>query len=405
MNKDDWNEENLEALFKQVPKVEDLRTKDELFQRLQNEGAFDEEPQEQPDIQPKGIRWVPLLASIASLFFVVLIATQLIGNRSISDTAMDENAENSSIERAQQVSNQEAESADQASSISSFSTEESMPMQSLVYESQLEGVTLFTIGLAGDDAESVPVSILIPNDVVAEKTGSDNPTKLQLYETFAPIMDEQQLGFNEYHPFAGEFREQGKVVIHQLPDEHLYDAGSASLSNYTGALIDTFGNFYDEVKLVSEDNGIITLDHMGKVDEPISITGETTQYNYFSYQMRNGSIYLSPNFRMSYKNVKEALLDMATEANDIYRTAILSNVSFKVKDEGDIVVVTFDEMLDLEQQDPMLAMRMIEAIVLTGASFDKQVNFEHVAQQEWNGFNFSEPLEKPVAANLIYYDF
>ena len=42
---------------------------------------------------------------------------------------------------------------------------------------------------------------------------------------------------------------------------------------------------------------------------------------------------------------------------------------------------------------------MIEGILLTAASFDKQIQFENVVQTEWNGFNFSEPLPIPVGPN------
>ncbi|MEK3765169.1 MULTISPECIES: hypothetical protein [unclassified Solibacillus] len=405
MKKERWDEENLEQLLKQAPKVTDHRTKDEIFNRLKDEGAFSEEPPQIQQPTQKGIRWAPLLVSIASLFIIVLIGAQFLGNdQSISmentfDMATTESEESAKMSRAG-----DATSKSESATISNFSMD-TQGQQTLIYESQLEGVTLFKIGLAGDDAESVPVSILIPNEVVVDKLGTDKPTALELYKTFSPLLDEQMLGFNEYHPLKGELREEGNKLIHTLPEDHGYDTSSATLSNYFGSLVDTFGNSYEEVQIEDTNGKIAYFDHVGEMGQSIPLKSEQTQYNYFMYQMRDGAVYLSPNFRMTFPNVTDAINNMTTEANDIYRTVILPGVSLTVEDEGEIVTVTFDQALDLEQYDPAQVMRMIEGLLLTAASFDKQIKFEQIVQENWSGFDFTKPLEKPVAGNILFYNF
>lgn len=405
MKKEQWNEENLESLFKQAPKVTDHRTKDDVLKRLIDEGAFNEpSPQKKTEVvNNKGIRWSPLIASIASLFILVLIGSQFIGNQSVSmdDYANEETAfsvEEKSADNA--IQNSESENA----MIKSASMD-MMAQQTVVFESQLTDAILFEIGLAGDDAESVPVSFLISNELVSKKINIENPTKLQLYETFAPLIDETSLGFAEYHPFKGTFREDGEKLIHTLPSDQTYDISTAAISNYIGALVDTFGDAYKEVQVENDKGEIIYFEHIGKMEEPILLQDESTQYNYFTYQKRDGSIYLSPNFRMSYTNVKEAIENMTTEANDIFQTAILPEVTFSVKEKADVVTIKFDTVLDLEMYDSFEAMRMIEGILLTAASFDKQVKFENIVQQQWSGYDFTKPIEKPIAANLMYYNF
>ncbi|MBD8031954.1 hypothetical protein [Solibacillus merdavium] len=403
MKKERWDEENLEQLLKQAPKVTDHRTKDEIFNRLKDDGAFNEQPPQIQQPNQKGIRWAPLLVSIASLFIIVLIGAQFLGNdQSISmeqntfDMATTESEESAKMSRTEDVSD--------PSTISNFSLD-AQAEQTLIYESQLEGVTLFKIGLAGDDAESVPVSILIPNEVVVDKLGTDNPTTLELYKTFSPLLDEQMMGFNEYHPLKGELREEGDRLIHTLPDDHGYDTSSATLSNYFGSLVDTFGNSYEEVQIEDAKGEVVYFDYVGETAQSFQLKGEQTQYNYFMYQMRDGAVYSSPNFRMTFPNVTEAIDNMTTEANDIYRTVILPGISLKVEDEGDIVTVTFEQALDLEQYDAAQAMRMIEGLILTAASFDKQIKFEKIVQENWSGFDFTKPLEKPIAGNLLFYNF
>lgn len=406
MKKEHWDEKEIESFLKKAPKVTDHRSKDEVFNRLMDEGAFNEDlPQLQPNSQ-KSIRWAPLFVSIASIFIIVLIGAQFIGNNesvTMQNEAFDL-ADPETEENMTMSAKEDASSQTERSMINSFSTD-AQPERTLVYENELEGNTLFTIGLAGDDAESVPVSILIPNEVVAEKTGTENPTMLQLYNAFSPLLDEQSMGFNEYHPYKGELREEGNRLVHMLPEDHQYDAGTASLSNYLGSLIDTFSDAYTEVEIENTAGTPIYFDHIGDVNEPFLLNGENAQYNYFMYQMRNGAVYLSPNFRMSFTDVQEAIKNMTVEANDIYRTVILPGVYLKVEEADAIVTIKFEEPLNLENYEPAQAMRMIEGLIMTAESFDKQVKFENIVQEKWAGFNFTKPVEKPVAANRINYEF
>ena len=340
MNKEQWDEENLENLFKQAPKVTDHRTKDEVLKRLVDEGTFNEQTPQQQKVAQKHIRWTPLVASIASLLILVLVGSQFIGNNSIS-------LENSSHDEAKMettsgsMETEAMDSSTERAMVDSFSMDIAA-QQTLIYASQLEGVTLFEIGLS-DDAQTVPVSFLIPNDIVMEKVGKDNPTKLQLYETFASAIDETALGFSEFHPLKGSFREEGDILIHTLPEGHQYDASSATIGLYLGALVDTFGDAYKEVRLEDANGETIFFDHIGYMNEPVQIQGEDRQYNYFTYPKQDGSYYLSPNFHMSYNDVTAAFQDMTVEANDIYQTIVLPGVTFNVEDNDDIVNITFDQ--------------------------------------------------------------
>ncbi|MEK4424728.1 hypothetical protein [Solibacillus sp. FSL K6-1523] len=402
-----WDENQIEKLLEKAPKITDERSKDEVLQRLKESAVFDSHTEKQPIKMKKKMSWKPLIASIASLFVLVFIASTFMGNApeiSLPSDTEDAQLEDTSSHEPATTRMMESHSVDMENDTLSPKMA-ATPIQTVVNEQQLQGFTLFTIGLAGDDAESVPVSFLIPNEIVERQLGTKTPTKLQLYQEFAPFIEEQSLGFKEYHPIKGSFTEKGDDLVHQLPDDHTYDIGSAALSNYVGALIDTFGESYNRVLLTNAEGTQMTLNHMGEINNPIELTGKMTHYNYFSYQMRDGSTYLSPNFRMSFSNVKDALLNMTTEANDIFHTAILPDVSFQVKVKKNIVIVTFDELLDLENYDSTQAMRMIEGILLTAASFNKEVKFEQIKQQDWGGFHFSKPLPKPVAANLVVYDF
>lgn len=394
MKQEHWNDEQIEALLKQAPKMQDARSKEEVFSRLQESGAF---KPEQPVLPQKKFHWKSMLVSIASIFVLVLIASNYIGTTPdiASDQAIMESAEDAGVGRVQ----------DTFSGTPEMARTFMVPQRTALYPNQVGDSTVLTIGLAGDDAESVPVTILIPQSQMIEDFGDEVPTKLALYNKYAPQVNEEALGFNSYHPLGGTFVENETVVTHQLPETHQYDRATATMSNYIGVMIDTFQDGYKEIHFTDEQGNPVTFDQAGEPATPLDLHGEETQYNYFLYTMRDGSQYISPNFRMSYAEVESALANMTVEANDIYQTLILPNVSFKTAIDKDIVTITFDEPLDLDQQDGPRAMQMIEGILLTAANFDKKVYFKNILQEQWYDFDFTKPLPVPVAPNLLDFSW
>lgn len=393
MKQEHWDDEQIEALLKQAPKVQDTRQKEEVLKRLQEEGAFSV-TQKQVVQPPKKFHWKSLLVSIASIFVLVLIASNFIGTT--PDLTMNE----LSIERADSVLNEEKSSSEMDAS--SMARTMMLPQRTALYPEQIGEATPFTIGLAGDDAESVPVSLLIPPEKIAQDF-EGTPTKVELYKKYAAEINEEAMGFHDYHPFVGELTEDGATLTHQLPKEQPYDQASASMSNYIGVLVDTFAGSYEAVTFVDLAGEPYEFSQAGTRAAPLELNGEQTHYNYFLYTMRNGSQYISPNFRMSYEDVEAALLNMTSEANDIYQTLILPNVAFTPAVEKNAVTVTFTEPLDLAQQDAQAAMRMLEGMMLTAANFDKKVKFENISPEQWYDFDFTKPMPIPIAPNLLNF--
>ncbi|MER2189552.1 MAG: hypothetical protein ABS951_01245 [Solibacillus sp.] len=391
MKQEHWDDEQIESLLKQAPKVQDTRQKEEVFKRLQEEGAFSAR-QKQAVLPQKKFHWKPLLVSIASIFVLVLIASKFIGTT--PDLTMNE----VSVERTDSAINEDGFSSEMSDT--NMARTFMLPQRTALYPEQVGESTPFTIGLTGDDAESVPVSILIPAEKIAQDF-EGTPTKMELYTKYAAEINEEAMGFHEYHPFVGELTEEARTLTHHLPKEQPYDQASASMSNYIGVLVDTFADSYEEVAFVDLAGEPYEFSQAGTRATPLELNGEQTHYNYFLYTMRDGSQYISPNFRMSYEDVEAALLNMTSEANDIYQTLILPNVAFTPTVKGDVVTVTFTEPLDLEQQDAQAAMRMLEGMMLTAANFDKKVKFKNISPEQWYDFDFTKPMPMPIAPNLL----
>ncbi|MGM9951464.1 MAG: GerMN domain-containing protein [Lysinibacillus sp.] len=402
MKDEKWSEQQLEELLSQAPKMQDCRSKEDVFARLKEAGAFEEEPVQR--LAGKKRRPSMLFGLVAALTFLTFGGVYYFSQDAQEDASMSMNDMESADKQEFEM-----ESADkQEAKTESFGDEEisetsiqrtvEEDIRTSVYEEQLEEATAFHIGLAGDDAESIPVTIVVPNEKLLKDFGIDVPTQVDMYNKYAAKIDEQAAGFSEFHPVKGTIEERGNAVVHTLPDNHGYDESAGTAAVYTGMLTDTFGKSYDKAVVQNEDGTPIVFEKIGTPSEPIDLK-DSARYSYFLDEQRGGT-FLAPNFRQTFQTVTEALEYMKVEDNDIYKTAILPGVDYTVTD-GDIVKVNFTAPLDLEAVDSRMAMYMIEAMLLTASGFGKQILFGNIVQTEWHGFHFAEPLPKPVGANEI----
>ncbi|MGE7665043.1 hypothetical protein ACQKMN_04945 [Ureibacillus composti] len=400
MSHEKWDDKNIEQLLSNSPKIHDQRSKDDVFQRLKNDGLFDEMPSKptKKRIQPK-FKWMPIAVSIAAILLLAILIPSFMNQTNKSEeasTAIESTENQDAMSRADQANILSTEPNEEMG-ITSMAEED---LRSAVYPADLEGNTVFTIGLASDDADSIPITILLPNEKVVEDLGKSNPTQVELYNYYAPKLDEAAAGFADYHPFKGVITESDGQVQHTFPKDHQYDMASASLTTYKASLIDTFPT-YEEVQFLNEDGTPVIFSEEGVPSQPLKLDGETTQYNFYRYTQIDGKEYLAPNFRETFTSVEDALVGMKTETNDIYKSVILPDIDYTTKVTDRVVTVSFISELDLLNFDQMDAMQMIEGMLLTAKSFNMQIQFENVKQTEWEGFDFTNPLPVPVGANEL----
>lgn len=396
MSHEKWDDEKIEQLLSNVPKIHDHRSKDDVLQRLIDDGVFDEE--ETKIVKKKKRNWIPITISAAALIlFAILIPSFM---KELNQTS-EVSEESMKMESTEDTSQMEQESATELAENRTMMTMDAVNLSTAVYPDEIEGKTIFQLGLASDAADSVPVTVLIPNERIMEDFGKIKPTGVDLYNQYAPLFDESSIGFSEYHPYVGKISEQNQQVVHTLPNNPPYDSGSAGPATYEASLIDTFSYYYDEAITLDETGSPFVFSEVGMPNKPIQLKN---QYNYYRHTQADGSEYLAPNFRLTFSTIEEAISAMKEEDNDIYQSVIIEGVDFKISVEGDIVTVAFTDQLDLMNYDQQDAMQMIEGILLTAANFNMQVQFNNIVQTEWQGFNFSEPLPMPIAANEVSYE-
>ncbi|MFJ7182497.1 RNA polymerase subunit sigma [Lysinibacillus xylanilyticus] len=433
MTHNQFDDDQLEHVLNNAPKLSDRRSKEEILNRLLADARLqdnvhlqeaiqqpiDDEitlqeqqhsiPTQQESIETattkKKVRKWPIFMSVAAIFaLTVLTGSMFINNN--DNTKMDQaNAPETSQYSTLQDSSAAKSSVNRDKIMESNIVAEHsrfMSLRSSVYEEDLTDAVVFHIGLANRDKKSVPMTYIVSNERVATDFPKKKPTTLQMYEKYAPQIDETANGFTNYHPYKGELKEKDDKLVHVLPKENDYDVASANINEYLGTLKDTFSDsVYKAVEFENPDGTPYKFSKDEELSNPMALTS-SNHFNYYLYKDENGTEYLSPDSRKTFSTVTEALTDMRNKNDDAYIPVVPENVTYTVKEEAEGVIVTFDEPLDLTTMEAVRATQLIEAMMLTAASFDQQIRLDNVVQENWEGFDLKNFLPKPVGANKRY---
>ncbi|UED81603.1 RNA polymerase subunit sigma [Lysinibacillus sp. CD3-6] len=420
------NDEQLEQMLKNAPKLTDDRSKEEVLKRLladarlqdnihlqeamqqptdskvleeQEQSIAVQENESMKPVKQRRKSKLPIFSSIAAVFVLSVAGYVFLSNNNpVKDEANAPPENFSTMQEDQAVT--ESENADGVMKANIGAEHARMlSLRTSVYEEDLANAVVFRIGLPGGNADSIPMTYVIPNEKITADFGKKKPTTLQMYEKYAPQIDEEALGFANYHPYKGELKEEGETLVHVLPEKNDYDVASASVTKYLSSLKDTFTDSeYKAISLKNADGTPYEFSQAGEPSEPIQLTKDH-HYNYYLYTEENGTEYLSPDFHQTYPTVTEALIAMRDKRDDIYVPVVPENVTYTVKEEEGGVVITFDAPLDLTTMDAVRATQLIEAMMLTASSFDKKLRLDNVVQESWEGFDLTKFLPMPVGAN------
>lgn len=407
-----WDDENIENLLKDFPAIKDERPKEEVYNRLQKT--------QNPNKKSK--HWIPyLVAALAFITFGVLLASMLgqNSNESAYDMSGSEggSTEESTTESgdANSTAAEDAEGAESAPESESAATEASDAGEGSdafsamennaevgemsLYEDQLDGMSLFTVGLT-ENAIVVPVSFIVWHDRLLEDFGTLEVDAVDLYNRYAPELDEEELGFEEYHPYTGVIEKTANGLAHILPENHDYDLASASMTVYFNSLAATFQDA-QEIAIVDESGDPADFDQMGPV---VSLKPGSQNLAYYSYETADGSSYLVPGYDMPHETAAEALDAMKSTPNDLYASVIPSGIEYSVSETDQIVTVEFDEPIEFNTYNYQEAVNVIEGMVLAADSFGKELMLENTAEENWGNFDFSGPLPVPAGFNVKEFD-
>lgn len=386
-----WTDDSIEDLLKGFPAIKDNRPKEKVYNQLVQKEPVHKRPN----------RWLPLLVAALAFIAVGLLVSSIINQNGI-DSAQNRDSSNNGAEMKTQESIEEQESLpaaeesrnESADSYSTAQVEETL--RTAIYEESIGDQTLMTIGMT-ENAFVIPVSFLIPNEEITKTFENTLPSSLELYQKYADKLDEVALGFDDYHPYVGTLEKTATGIRHSLPGNHQYDLASASINVYMNTMTETFADV-EEISVTNEEGSPIEFSQIGPVEK---LVPGAKNLAYYSYQTNNGEIYLAPGYNMPFNSAKQAITALADAPNDVYEATIPQNLEYQVLETEKIVEVDFKNNVDLESMDRLDIVRMLESLVLTANTFDKEVVVKGFQQEIWNGFDFTKPMPIPLAPNLL----
>lgn len=410
MSNNEKQNDDLEKLLSNMPIFTDNRSKDEVYNRVQSEMKSANIDVIKRNNKPFS-RWMPLVVSIAAVLLLTLLVSSYLetsNEESASQHKADEQADTmrtmdvnpaseSKMEKDMKTT-EEAEIENKDESFNSLAVEsESLPIQPFnsaraVYEDDLNDGVAFHFSLT-KEAYAYPITIIISKGKINEDFPDGWPNSLQLYEQYASAIDEVALGFDDYLPFQGHFVSVGDTLQHYLPKGHGYDEASATTAVYDDTISYIF-NDYTYLERLNEDGTPINWDQVGVMGKENLVNGNKKQV-YYKQTMSNGLTFLVP----KGVSTEAPFTEMQKSVNDYFTTVVPKGVNYEVTEEGNTVIITFEETLDLATLEFDDSILMIEAFTLTAASFDKTVRLENVEQKIWDRFDLTNTLPIPMGPN------
>ncbi|CAM3059267.1 hypothetical protein FITA111629_01005 [Filibacter tadaridae] len=392
MNDKEWNDKKIEHLLKDVPDIHDSRSKSEILARLNQDKRLKSTPHSHSK------KWLPVMATVAALLILsILIPSMMRGNDNAKMDAASEVSiiQDDNADRSAMSTEEASIEANDGMDVMAFDLKGIVPESHIVLQDELHGASTFRIALT-ESATIIPATFLIPGDRIAQDFPKEEPDNVALYNKYAAIIPEMDLGFDDYHPYRGEVTAQKQTIIHQVPDEHSYDMSSATIYVYMNSMRETFKG-YSMFKTVNENDNPAVFDQVGTT-KPV---GLKRHLPYYKYVMPSGEFYLIPYEADHTVTVTEALKAMKEAQNDIVKPLVPETIQYDVRESGEIAIITFTKRLNLLTMDPSEATAMIEGFMLTAGNYNKRIRLENIAQDNFGKYDLTSALPKPVGVNPI----
>lgn len=323
MTSEKWSKKEIEESLKNMPSIRDERSPEEILNRLQ----ADKRLQDTGGKKRNPFPWFRAVSVLAAILLIGFIGTLFV---KMNDNQLDQTALHSPKEESEFGIEEAETSADEAGIMLE---DRSSPVEShaIVLEEMADSNKIVPINYRAGD-EVIPVSFIIPREVVETDFSESEPTTIELYEKYIEPLDLSTLG----------------------------------IAFYTA-------DFATEL-------------------EPTP---------YFTRTLSSGHVYFVANTEQNM-HVEEALVKMAKPSNNAVDSVIPEHVQYDVTSHEQIAVIHFQERLDLSTLAMEEALNLIEGFMLTAAQFDKQIQFENITPIDFEEYNFSAPLPKPIGSNPIF---
>lgn len=407
MHKSTFNDEQLEKLLKNMPKVKDTQDPEQLFAKISS--RLEEEKKNEVNkndfnrpIKRKKSWILPTLASIAAIIIVSLVIPSFLYQQ---DSATEESTQKAKVQKS--IINENKEEPENFTMMAKEGPMTRMASDSIPHlvTELLENQEFITVAVPDKSAQFVvPVSFIIPKD--------GEMTNLERIETIKEHLHEEEWGLSSYILEDVKLSEEqagngAKKLIIDAPVNHPYGNGSAMEIIFLSTVKEMAKQLgYSVVEFRTEGKPGIILGNYGEL-KALDLEKGKSKSLYYIFQP-NGVIqkYLVPftkeiEFPQALEEMK---LPMEIDLQQI-KPAIPESIQFKAIDinkNTNNAVIEFTEGTMLTNDEANLL--MVEAILMTSKEYGaKTVEFKNTGIEIIGPFNMLEPIKVPVAVNPMPY--
>ncbi|MDQ0183879.1 hypothetical protein ACFOST_02180 [Cytobacillus kochii] len=427
MKKQDWKDDHIEELLKQLPKITNHISKQDMYQQMM---IFKE--------QKKRKRWLtPSVASaVAVLLLCILVPTMINFQDSAGSNIDDSEQENQLASNATQQKEVNDEITNDESNHTQENTEdivkdeEVTPQEDIdqtdeIYAQndqseeanandnneqpvtqQIEPTAVYAEDIKDQEevlTYSIPdhnVQNFIPISVMVNKEA--DLSKMELFINHMSDLKEAEWGLGELNPFNADFHYDTSNQVLAVDFPAATNISSSSQSEAIKEILtDMMADFnIEKIDLLTDGEQGLEMGNEGFTEEIDQVDTSNKSAYYFYYPNEEWTTPFLVPFREKINSVTDAFAAMkkGIETYNL-KASIPNDIDFEaevVSDEQ--LLITFEDDADIKNDEETLY--TIEAILLTAKEFEyNEVKLENTEIDQIGRFDLEKEIQVPVAPN------
>lgn len=398
MRKSEWSDNELEQLLKEMPKIKDHRDPRDIYQSLSIKAKKRRRP----------VWVVPSVATAAAAVLMLLLLSPSIWQNIVQNSDKSSKSE-VAIEDSNKDMKRAAKKVDEGN-VNSFDANPGINNAGLTtdHNSIMAVATPETAVYAEDVVDQEVVTYLVPDQnaqilvPVSVVVPKENKTWLEMFETNAVKLTEEQWGLSEYYPLNAKIEMVDDRTINiDVPEGHFYGNGSANETSFMRIIQETL-NHQDQFQKV-------TFSTNGKKGIMLGNEGEKTEVNRSDIKEKHGYLLFTPNnshlpFLVpsieAYTDIATALSSMRND-NEIYglKSPLSFNFNVNAGSENQLIITIEDNNQLTDEPQNIYA---IESILMTAKEFGySTVKFENASINQVGRFDLQNEIKVPIAPNKV----
>ncbi|MGM0942230.1 MAG: hypothetical protein ACQEWU_14930 [Bacillota bacterium] len=383
MNHNGDRDKHLIEQLNQLPKIEDKRSKEEIYQRISSA----QHTKKSHKIFPV----LGLVTAVAILFFMIAPSIMDRNQQEMSDKSVNDVKQFNQESKEESGLGLEGEEQDMAGQGNILEKQDSSTVNSSLVVNETESSDQLVYAAVAEKQMQyiIPLTFIVPDSSVNEAYN-------QLDQLIATTNQDNDIYL--FRDIKYQFDEENNQVSLNLPNGFSLGNGTATAGMFQRMLAVMFQPYQIERVKFTGNLDNVDFDEMGRVKE-MSIK-ETKTFSYKLYdQAAQKRLIQVPN--EEHETIVDAINKLKTseESYHVERT-IPKDMQFSIHSNDQSLRLEFRNDSSLTNNEEGIT--MIESILMTAKSYGYvEVQFENASIERVGEYDLTKPIPVPVAANPI----